>query len=67
MLDSEVSYDPPVVIPLFKLVNSTTQTITQSVIVLPNILLPALSSYPTTVTVTVNGLSDDMEIGAFIF
>ena len=67
MLESQVNYDPPMLIPLFKLVNPATQIITQVVFVLPSIILPSVPSYPTTVTVTVNGLSDDMEIGAFIF
>jgi hypothetical protein len=67
LFGSVVNYNPPVLLKGFKLVNPNTQTITQFVIVLPSILLPVVSTYPTTVTVTVDGLSDDMEIGAFPF
>jgi hypothetical protein len=65
-LGSQVYYDPPVVIPFFKTVNPDGKTITQLVIVLPSIL-PRVPTYGTTVTVTVDGLTDDIGIGRFPF
>ena len=63
---STVTYDPPVLLNYFKLVNQNAQTITQFVIVMPSILA-AVPSYPATVTVTVNDFSDDMVIREFLF
>ncbi len=63
---SSVTYDPPVLLNYFKLVNPNTQTITQFVIVMPDILAIA-PSYPATVTVTVDDFSDDVTIGKFLF
>ena len=65
-LGSTVTYDPPVLLNYFKLVNPNTQTITQFVIVMPSILA-IVPSYPATVTVTVDDFSDDMAIGEFLF
>jgi hypothetical protein len=61
-----IKYDPPVLLNYFRLVNSTTQTITQFVIVIPSIF-PWAPAYPITVTATVDGFSDDMVIGEFLF
>ena len=66
MAGSVVTYDPPIVFKGFKMVNPMTQTITQFVIVLPS-MLPNVEPYPSTVKVTVDGLSADMEINAFPF
>ena len=63
---STVTYNPPALFNYFKLVNQNAQTITQFVIVMPSIVA-AVPSYPATVTVTVDGFSDDIEIGAFLF
>ena len=60
------TYDPPVLLNYFKLVNPNAQTITQFVIVMPSILA-VVPSYPATVTVTVDDFSDDMVIGEFLF
>jgi plastocyanin len=61
---SRVTYDSLLVFNYFKLVNTGTQTITQFVILWPSIIIPG-QSYPATVTVTVDGLSDDVEIPSF--
>jgi hypothetical protein len=53
-----VRYDSPLVFPLPRLLNSTTQKITQFVLLLPSYgstILPGLD-YPATVEVTVSGL-----------
>ena len=63
---SVVTYDSFLVIKGLKMVNPTTQTITQGILMWPSILFPVLS-YPATVTVTVDGLSDEIEIGVFPF
>jgi hypothetical protein len=65
-LGNFVKYDPPMLLNYFRLVNSTTQTITQFVIVMPSIF-PWVPSYPATVTVTLDDFSDDMLIGEFLF
>lgn len=59
---SRVTYDSLLLLNYFKLVND--QTITQFVLLLPSIIIPG-QDYPATVTVTVDGLSDDVEIPAF--
>jgi len=66
LFGSIINYEPPVLFKGVKVVNPLTQTITQFVIVLPS-LLPNVPPYPATITVTVDGLSDDMEINAFPF
>jgi hypothetical protein len=61
---SVVTYDSPLILKCLKLANPTTQTINQIILLWPSIIFPTLS-YPATVTVTVDGLSDEIEIGAF--
>ena len=58
---SGVKYDSPLIIPTTKLVNSSAQTITQFLFLMPSILVP-LDDYPATVTVTVDALSDSVHI-----
>ncbi len=65
-LGNAVKYDPPALLNYFRLVNSNTQTITQFAIVMPSIF-PWVPSYPATIRVTVDDLSDDMVIGEFLF
>jgi hypothetical protein len=59
---SRVTYDSLLLLNYFKLVND--QTITQFVLLLPSIIIPG-QEYPATVTVTVDGLSDDVDIPSF--
>jgi hypothetical protein len=65
-LGNFVTYDPPVLLNYFRLLNSNTQTITQFVIVMPSIF-PWVPLYPATIRVTVDDLSDDTVIGEFLF
>jgi hypothetical protein len=58
---SPVLYDSPLVIKLPKLLDASTQTITQIVFLMPSILFPEWN-YPAAVMVTVDGLSDTFEI-----
>ena len=58
---SGVKYDSPLIIPTTKLVNTSAQTITQFLLLMPSILVP-LGDYPATVTVTVDALSDRVHI-----
>lgn len=60
---SVVRYDSPLVIKGLKLVNRRAQTITQFVILMPGLFLPAWN-YPATVEVTVDGFSGTLEIPA---
>jgi len=59
---SVVTYDSLLVFKGLRLVDTSTQTIRQGILLLPSILFPALS-YPTTVEVCVDGFCDDMDIG----
>jgi hypothetical protein len=58
---SVVQYDSPLVFKLPKLLNQSTQTITQLVFLLPSFFFPT-ENYPATVTATVDGLSDTIDI-----
>ena len=62
-LTSVVLYDSPLVLKTPKFLNSRTQTITQVVWLLPSLIFPAWD-YPATVTVSVDTLSDTIEIPA---
>jgi hypothetical protein len=62
-LTSIVRYDSPLVFKLPKLLGIDKTTITQFVILSPSLFFPAWD-YPATVTVSVDGLSDTIEIPA---
>jgi hypothetical protein len=62
-LTSIVRYSSPLVFKLPKLPNRSAQTITQLVLLWPSILFPVLD-YPATVTVSVDTLSDTIDIPA---
>ena len=58
---SVVKYDSPLLIQTSKLLNTTNQIITQFLLLMPSILVPA-GNYPATVTVTVDTVSDSVLI-----
>jgi len=58
---SIVKYDSPLVVKGLKLTNRNAQTITQFVLLLPDILFPNWS-YPAMVEVTVDGNTDTFDI-----
>ena len=64
-LTSVVRYDAPFILKLPKLLNSTGDTITQVVFLLPSLLFPTWD-YPATVLVTVDELSDTIDIPSCI-